>query len=68
MLSEAHQNISGEQSISNLLNNSLKSLERFDTQNNKSLKSIIEILMRASNELNEATPQEPDICPLIDEP
>ena len=54
MLSEAHQNISGEQSISNLLNNSLKSLERFDTQNNKSLKSIIEILMRASNELNEA--------------
>ena len=36
------------------MNYSLKSLERFDTQNNKSLKSIIDILTRASNEVNEA--------------
>jgi len=54
MLNETHQNISGEQSISYLLNYSLKSLERIDTKNNKSLRSIIDILKRASNEVNEA--------------
>ena len=57
ILIEAQKNMNGENSITQLLNYTLNSLEKSNSQSNSSLNEIIDTLSRASNEINEAEDQ-----------